>query len=161
MKVPYIYLICHQILDDPVSDVRTFISMQWDRYFESALKMVYDPVRAYWEHPPPWKVAASVCVSVGVSLAFFQWWQQKYRVYRPVTVTPAWEVASWLRSWNKEREAGDPVILNPLRCYIWLHHNLGSLHMATDSDIYGPERRWRGHNRAEIVYRHRTRAILG
>ncbi len=79
------------------------------------LRMVYDPVRAYWEQPPPWKVAVGLGVSVAVSSAFYQWWQQKYSARRPITVTPAWEVASWLRSWNKEREAGPPIILNPLR----------------------------------------------
>ena len=93
--------------------------------------MVYDPVRAYWEQPPPWKIAASVCLSVGVSFAFYQCWQQKYSSCRPMTVTPAWEVAFWLRSWNKEREAGDPVVLNPLRCFLWLQHNLGRSHMRT------------------------------
>ena len=55
-------------------------------------------------------------VSVSVTFAFYEWWQSKYRSYRPITLTPAWEVASWLRGWNKEREAGDPVILNPFRC---------------------------------------------
>ena len=81
----------------------------------SHLRMVYDPVRAYWEQPPPWKIAVGLGVSVAVSSAFYQWWQQKYSGRRPITVTPAWEVASWLRSWNKEREAGPPVILNPVR----------------------------------------------
>ncbi|CAL5222456.1 g4822 [Coccomyxa viridis] len=85
------------------------------REINSHLRMVYDPVRAYWEQPPPWKVAVGLGVSVAVSSAFYQWWQQKYSARRPITVTPAWEVASWLRSWNKEREAGPPVILNPLR----------------------------------------------
>ena len=83
--------------------------------------MVYDPARAYWEQPPPWKIAASLGVSVAISFAFYQWWQQKYSARRPLTLTPAWEVASWLRSWNKEREAGDPIILNPLRCSAGCH----------------------------------------
>ena len=55
-------------------------------------------------------------VSVSVTLAFYEWWQSIYKSNRPITNTPAWEVASWLRGWNKEREAGDPVILNPFRC---------------------------------------------
>ena len=78
--------------------------------------MVYDPVRAYWESPPPWKCTGAVLVSVGMTFAFYEWWQSKYSANRPITTNPAWEVAEWLRGWNKEREAGDPVILNPFRC---------------------------------------------
>jgi len=78
-------------------------------------KMVYDSLRAYWEQPPSWKIAGAVGVSAGVSYAFYLWLQKKYSLQTPITVTPAWDAATWLRSYNKEREAGDPVILNPFR----------------------------------------------
>lgn len=68
--------------------------------------------RAINASPPAWKCIGATATALGLSFVAYEI-TPKYS--KPITCNPAWQTASWMRSWNKEREAGDPVILNPFR----------------------------------------------
>ena len=68
--------------------------------------------REIYASPPAWKCIGAAAAALGLSFVAYE---LTPTYSKPISCNPAWQTASWLRSWNKEREAGDPVILNPFR----------------------------------------------
>ena len=74
--------------------------------------MASTAAREIYASLPAWKCIGAAATALGLSFIAYE---LTPTYSKPVTCNPAWQTASWMRSWNKEREAGDPVILNPFR----------------------------------------------
>ena len=64
---------------------------------------------------PAYKVLPAVGCASALAGVFYLWYTKKFADRLPHTLSPSWKLAEMLRFYNCPREAGDPVILNPLR----------------------------------------------
>ncbi len=68
-----------------------------------------------WYYIVPSAIAASALAG-----AIYLWGEKTYGKYKPHTLSPCWKLATFRKWWEWPREAApdDPVVLNPMRCFL-------------------------------------------